>query len=78
MAFKAILFLGLLLAVIASPITVDGEPVCPVSSAFGRGSFPDGFLFGAATSAFQVYRIWIYKSNIVESPLTDFLYSGEF
>ncbi|EFH58559.1 hypothetical protein ARALYDRAFT_477608 [Arabidopsis lyrata subsp. lyrata] len=53
MALKAILFLGLFLAVITSPITVDGGSVCPQSSTFGRGSFPDGFLFGAATSAFQ-------------------------
>ncbi|KAF3529833.1 hypothetical protein DY000_02043968 [Brassica cretica] len=53
MALKAILFLGLLLAVIHSPTTVDGRSVCPKASTFGRGSFPDGFLFGATTSAFQ-------------------------
>ncbi|CAF2155646.1 probable inactive beta-glucosidase 25 [Brassica rapa] len=53
MALKAILFLGLLLAVISSPTTVDGGSVCPKASTFGRGSFPDGFLFGATTSAFQ-------------------------
>lgn len=38
---------------IVSPITVYGGAVCPASSTFGRGSFPDGFLFGATTSAFQ-------------------------
>lgn len=54
MALKAILFLGLVLAVVSSLTTVDGEPVCPKASTFGRGSFPDGFLFGATTSAFQV------------------------
>ncbi|RID64144.1 hypothetical protein BRARA_E03100 [Brassica rapa] len=42
----------LLLAIIVSPATADG-PVCPPSTKLSRASFPEGFLFGTATAAYQ-------------------------
>ncbi|KAF8110127.1 hypothetical protein N665_0087s0008 [Sinapis alba] len=48
-------FMGLLLilTIIVSPATADG-PVCPPSTKLSRASFPEGFLFGTATAAYQV------------------------
>ncbi|KAF3572087.1 hypothetical protein F2Q69_00059230 [Brassica cretica] len=43
----------LLLTIIVSPATADG-PVCPPSTKLSRASFPEGFLFGTATAAYQV------------------------
>ncbi|KAL0817464.1 hypothetical protein Bca101_073908 [Brassica carinata] len=43
----------LLLAIVVSPATADG-PVCPPSTKLSRASFPEGFLFGTATAAYQV------------------------
>ncbi|KAL0650112.1 hypothetical protein Bca4012_092803 [Brassica carinata] len=42
----------LLLTIIVSPATADG-PVCPPSTKLSRASFPEGFLFGTATAAYQ-------------------------
>jgi len=43
----------LLLTIVASPANADG-PVCPPSNKLSRASFPEGFLFGTATAAYQV------------------------
>ena len=52
----------LLLTIIVSPATADG-PVCPPSTKLSRASFPEGFLFGTATAAYQVqtYSIRFHK-----------------
>ncbi|KAH0934021.1 hypothetical protein HID58_011138 [Brassica napus] len=43
----------MLLTIVVSPATADG-PVCPPSTKLSRASFPEGFLFGTATAAYQV------------------------
>ncbi|CDY07912.1 BnaC03g36110D [Brassica napus] len=43
----------MLLTIVVSPATADG-PVCPASTKLSRASFPEGFLFGTATAAYQV------------------------
>ncbi|KFK38314.1 hypothetical protein AALP_AA3G097600 [Arabis alpina] len=55
MALQKFLLLGLLLVLtfVGSPATADG-PVCPPSTKLSRASFPEGFIFGTATAAFQV------------------------
>ncbi|VVA96965.1 unnamed protein product [Arabis nemorensis] len=55
MAQKKFLLLGLILVLtfVGSPTTADG-PVCPSTTKLSRASFPEGFLFGTATAAFQV------------------------
>ncbi|XP_010549719.1 PREDICTED: probable inactive beta-glucosidase 25 [Tarenaya hassleriana] len=50
---KKIFFLGSVLVLVLAVVAAAGEPVCPESDSLGRGSFPDGFMFGAAISAFQ-------------------------
>ncbi|CAN7051061.1 unnamed protein product [Brassica oleracea var. botrytis] len=55
MALHKVPLIGLLLllAIVVSPATADG-PVCPPSTKLSRASFPEGFLFGTATAAYQV------------------------
>ncbi|CAH8391362.1 unnamed protein product [Eruca vesicaria subsp. sativa] len=43
----------LLLTIVVSQATADG-PVCPTSTKLSRASFPEGFIFGTATAAFQI------------------------
>ncbi|VVA96967.1 unnamed protein product [Arabis nemorensis] len=54
MAMQKFPLLGLLLLLtfVGSPATADG-PVCPPSTKLSRASFPEGFLFGTATAAYQ-------------------------
>jgi beta-glucosidase len=44
----------LLLTILVSVTTAVDDPVCPATSKLSRASFPNGFLFGTATAAFQV------------------------
>ncbi|ESQ49148.1 hypothetical protein EUTSA_v10020507mg [Eutrema salsugineum] len=55
MALQKFPLMGLLmlLTIIVSPATADG-PVCPPTTKLSRASFPEGFLFGTATAAYQV------------------------
>jgi beta-glucosidase len=56
MALQKFPLLGLLFLitiVVSSTIAVD-DPVCPTTSKLSRASFPNGFVFGTATAAFQV------------------------
>ncbi|KAF3509026.1 hypothetical protein F2Q69_00003164 [Brassica cretica] len=55
MALHKFPLMGLLvlLTIVVSPATADG-PVCPASTKLSRASFPEGFLFGTATAAYQV------------------------
>ncbi|CAH8391349.1 unnamed protein product [Eruca vesicaria subsp. sativa] len=48
-----IIGLLLLLTIVVSPATAAG-PVCPPSTKLSRASFPEGFIFGTATAAFQI------------------------
>ncbi|KAF2556710.1 hypothetical protein F2Q68_00018069 [Brassica cretica] len=55
MALQKFPLMGLLmlLTIVVSTATADG-PVCPPSTKLSRASFPEGFLFGTATAAYQV------------------------
>lgn len=48
----------LLLIIVGSPVNADG-PVCPPtpSNKLSRAHFPEGFLFGTATAAYQVQYV---------------------
>ncbi|CAN8268861.1 unnamed protein product [Cochlearia groenlandica] len=43
-----------LLSLVGSPTRAEKGPVCPKTDSLSRASFPEGFMFGTATAAFQV------------------------
>ncbi|KAG7582817.1 Glycoside hydrolase family 1 [Arabidopsis suecica] len=49
-----LLGLLLLLSLVGSPTRAEEGPVCPKTETLTRASFPEGFMFGTATAAFQV------------------------
>lgn len=55
-----LLGLLLLLSLVGSPTRAEEGPVCPKTETLSRASFPEGFIFGTATAAFQVYE-YVYK-----------------
>lgn len=48
-----LLGLALVLTLVGAPTKAD-EPVCRSAPTFSRASFPEGFIWGTATAAFQV------------------------
>lgn len=51
-----LLGLALVLTLVGAP-TKAVEPVCRQAETFSRASFPEGFIWGTATAAFQVNLI---------------------
>jgi len=55
-----LLGLLLLISLVGSPTRAEEGPVCPKTETLSRASFPEGFMFGTATAAFQVH-VYVYK-----------------
>lgn len=59
-SFPILLGLVLVLTLVGAPTKADG-PVCRQAEKFSRASFPEGFLWGTATAAFQVNLLHFYQ-----------------
>lgn len=63
-SFPILLGLVLVLTLVGAPTKADG-PVCRQAEKFSRASFPEGFLWGTATAAFQVNLLHFYQKLLV-------------
>ena len=69
MAFSGYFFLGFLALVViirCSKVTCEeAVSVSPIDTSLNRNSFPEGFIFGAGSSSYQVYKHFCsYKGDI--------------